>query len=45
MSAGRWTDEQGHAWPVTGLWCTACGLPLDRALADVGTHANCAVTA
>lgn len=24
----RWTDDEGHEWPITGHWCTACGLPL-----------------
>lgn len=25
---GRWTDAEGHKWPITGHWCAACGLPL-----------------
>jgi len=37
----RWTDAAGHAWPVTGLECSVCGLPLDPVLADAGTHPNC----
>lgn len=24
----RWTDAEGHEWPITGHWCAACGLPL-----------------
>ncbi len=42
--ADRWTDDDGHAWPLTGRWCDACGLPLDAILADVGVHAGCEVT-
>jgi hypothetical protein len=32
----RWTDPEGHAWPVTGYECTICGLPLDPALVRAG---------
>lgn len=36
----RYPDPDGHDWPITGTWCTQCGLPLD----DVdgrGTHPVC----
>jgi hypothetical protein len=45
MTGRRWTDTDGHDWPVTGYWCTECGLPLAAALVDRGetTHPNCEV--
>ncbi len=36
-------DRAGHLWPVTGLWCAACGMPLHRALVTVGVHPCCLV--
>jgi len=24
----RWTDTEGHRWPITGIVCNVCGLPL-----------------
>jgi len=39
----RWTDEDGHTWPVTGQWCHECGLPLHALLVDAGEagHLDC----
>lgn len=40
LTGATWTDDEGHPWPVTGAWCTACGLPLvpvDRRT----THPTC----
>lgn len=36
----RWTDPEGHTWPLTGYRCRLCGLPLDVALirARFDTH-------
>ncbi len=36
------TDDEGARWPITGLWCEACGMPLHIALVDLGIHPNCA---
>ena len=43
MTEQRWTDIDGHDWPVTGYWCVECGLPLATWLVDNGetTHPNC----
>ena len=40
---GRWTDRDGHSWPITGRHCHTCGLPLHRLLAATGatTHWLC----
>ena len=27
-AVNRWTDPDGHDWPITGDTCAACGLPL-----------------
>ncbi len=37
----RWIDHEGHAWPITGHVCTACGLPLIRSTYGQTTHPNC----
>lgn len=42
MTAGRWTDEHGHALPITGYWCDVCGLPLIP-VGESTTHPTCAV--
>jgi hypothetical protein len=34
-------DADGHKWPVSGLWCSVCGMPLHRILEAVGMHPNC----
>lgn len=36
----RWEDDDGHAWPLTGDWCTVCGLPLIT-VDDNSTHPTC----
>lgn len=43
----RWTDDEGHEWPVTGAYCAECGLPLHRLLIERGmpTHFLCAEAA
>lgn len=41
MTAPRWTDDDGHTWPVTGQWCTACGLPLTPTAHTPTTHPTC----
>lgn len=28
MTPRTWTDPDGHHWPITGHYCTECGLPL-----------------
>lgn len=38
----RWADPDGDDWPITGLTCHVCRLPLDLVLAGDGTHPNCA---
>lgn len=40
LRADRWTDAEGHRWPVTGTWCTSCGLPLVP-VDGRPTHPNC----
>lgn len=40
MTARRWTDAEGHAWPLTGQWCNTCGLPLIR-VSNLDTHPTC----
>ena len=37
----RWTDPDGHDWPITGFTCVVCSLPLHPGLRDVGTHPTC----
>lgn len=41
MSATTLTDRHGHNWPVSGSWCSECGMPLARAIANESTHPNC----
>lgn len=36
----RLEDQQGHLWPITGDWCTVCGLPLIKVDRRT-THPNC----
>jgi hypothetical protein len=35
------TDPDGDRWPITGLWCSICGMPLNPVLANTGTHPTC----
>lgn len=37
----RWTDEHGHAWPITGDWCQVCNLPLTVVETAQTTHPGC----
>lgn len=39
--SGRITDNQGHAWPVTGYWCDVCGMPIHSILRSSGVHPGC----
>ena len=41
MSAAVFTDHEGHRWPVTGFWCSVCGLPMHPVNIAFGTHPNC----
>ena len=41
MIATTIRDIDGHVWPVTGLWCDDCGMPLNRVLATAGVHPTC----
>lgn len=36
----RWTDPDGHDWPITKHRCSVCGLPLDRVV-DNTAHPTC----
>ena len=36
----RWTDPEGHEWPITGIYCDDCGLPLIPVNGST-THPNC----
>ena len=36
----RWTDPEGHHWPITGFYCDDCGLPLIP-VAGSTTHPLC----
>jgi len=29
------------SWPVSGLWCELCGMPLHRVLEALGSHPLC----
>lgn len=40
----RWTDEHRHLWPITGAWCSVCGLPLIP-INNSTTHPLCEETA
>jgi hypothetical protein len=35
------TDKHGDHWPVTGYWCTQCGMPLHPVNVPYGTHPTC----
>ena len=37
----RWTDHQGHQWPITGHECAQCGLPLIKTTLNQATHPGC----
>lgn len=41
MTAARLIDADGHEWPITGYWCTVCGLPLIRSTYGQTAHPNC----
>lgn len=34
-------DADGHRWPVTGLWCRGCGMPLNPVHRFEMTHPGC----
>lgn len=34
-------DPDGDRWPVTGSWCSSCGLPMTPIGADQTTHPLC----
>jgi hypothetical protein len=38
---GTVADKEGHLWPVTGLYCIVCGMPLHPANADREMHPTC----
>lgn len=37
----RWTDPEGHAWPITGHICDRCGLPLIPTVTTPTAHPMC----
>lgn len=37
----RWTDPDGHPWPITGRWCSICGLPRIDVGDGLTTHPTC----
>ena len=41
MNAETIIDADGDIWPVTGLWCTVCGMPLNPVNIAFGTHPGC----
>lgn len=41
MTEQRITDKLGHRWPVTGLWCRGCGMPLNHVHRFTMTHPGC----
>ena len=41
MNAETIIDAEGDIWPVTGLWCSVCGMPLHPVNIAFGTHPNC----
>lgn len=41
MSRPTLIDTDGHAWPITGLWCDDCGMPLAVALKPSAVHPTC----
>lgn len=34
-------DRAGHLWPLTGHWCSVCGMPLLRVNRDDTAHPTC----
>ena len=40
MRTERWTDPDGHHWPLTGFFCQACRLPMIPT-AGYTTHPTC----
>lgn len=34
-------EADGVRWPVTGTWCSACGMPLHPANAPADVHPCC----
>ena len=41
MTEQHITDADGHKWPVTGLWCRGCGMPLHPANRFTMLHPTC----
>ena len=41
MTVETITDADGARWPVTGFWCSVCGLPMHATCISFGTHPNC----
>lgn len=41
MTGTRWTDPDGHTWPVTGHVCAICGLPRIDVGDGATTHPTC----
>lgn len=37
----RMLDADGHAWPVTGVWCAGCGWPLAPHAPGQRFHPTC----
>lgn len=45
MSTGTITDREGHMWPVSGLWCEHCGMPLHQIDEATAAHPSCRTVA
>ena len=41
MNTETITDADGDIWPITGFWCSVCGMPLHPAIAELGVHPGC----
>ena len=41
MNAETIIDADGDRWPVTGFWCSVCGMPLHPVNVPFGTHPQC----
>lgn len=41
MTVETISDADGDRWPVTGLWCSVCGMPMHATCISSGTHPNC----
>ena len=41
MTVETITDADGDRYPVTGFWCSVCGLPMHPVNIAFGTHPNC----